>query len=673
MNAEDTAFHLYGLLGYSIYCERLVMARRKRQKGSGTKLMEKEIIQLNEWLFAPGNDAGCLAEGKMVTLPHTWNIEAETEELRGSGWYEYRFPAKPEWRHGRVRVRFHAVYRDAVIYINGTEIGEHRNSGYTSFMVELTNFLKYDTENTLTVHVRNDCSETALPYKRSFDWADDGGLIRGVRMIVTGKNYIQACSVCAKPVILETGKRMESGNAIFGADITIDCTDTSGQADTRPLSLQWVLYRGCDSVVKRVAEGRVIGCRTPLRIPHQYLSAIDYWHFDCPRLYTLKLILTAGDETEDVFEQVFGFRDFRIQGSRFLLNGEYVRLCGTEWMPGSNPEYGMAEPAEYLEKMLLCLKESNCVFTRFHWQQDDAVYDWCDRHGMLVQEEVPFWGPDPEIPGEDQWNAFQMQIAETVEAHRNHPSIIAWGVGNELKAQSPATIQYIKDAVALSHSLDPDRPASYVSNTFHIDGRQDGTIFGDMMMINDYIGTWTGPLDQHDELKKMIRCNPGKPLIPSEFGLCEPFWKGGDARRTQIFLEKMNAYREYPEIAGTINFCLNDYRTQMGEDGEGKLKKRIHGSTDLYGVPKASYYTVQKECAPYRASRDCEGITITCRSTLPAYTMIGYCGEIKNSGGQVTNRVYLPDLAPQDAWRVSLSPGETLSLFRPTGDWTGTF
>lgn len=42
--------------------------------------------------------------------------------------------------------------------------------------------------------------------------------------------------------------------------------------------------------------------------------------------------------------------------------------------------------------MLLCLKESNSILTRFHWQQDDWVYDWCDRHGMLVQEEVPFWG-----------------------------------------------------------------------------------------------------------------------------------------------------------------------------------------------------------------------------------------------------------------------------------------
>lgn len=633
--------------------------------------MEKEVILLNQWLFAAGDNADCLKEGRAVTLPHTWNIEDDTENLRGNGWYEYRFTPKPEWKHGRVRVRFNAAYHDAAVYLNGTEIGVHQNSGYTPFTVELTDFLNYNAENTLTVRVNNEFCETALPYKRSFDWADDGGLIRGVRMIVTGKHYIRSCSVCAKPVILKNGQRQESGNAVFGADIMIE--NNASQAESAALSLEWRLFRGCDSALEALTGGSfALPAGKQAVLQHRLLSDIYYWHFDRPELYTLKLELVNGGEQEDHMDIVFGFRDFHIQGSRFLLNGEYVRLCGTEWMPGSDPGYGMAEPAAQLEKMLVCLKESNCIFTRFHWQQDDIVYDWCDRHGMLVQEEIPFWGPDPEVPGDAQWNAFQAQISETVEAHRNHPSIIAWGVGNELKAQSPVTIQYIKDAVSLTHAIDPDRPANYVSNTFHIDGRQDGTIFGDMMMINDYIGTWTGPLDQHGELKKMLRANPGKPLIPSEFGLCEPFWTGGDERRTQIFLEKMTAYRQYPEIAGTINFCLNDYRTQMGEDGEGKLKKRIHGSTDLYGAPKPSYYTVQQECAPYQTLRDDHSVTLTCRATLPCYTMAGYYAEIKSKDGRIKTNIAIPTLSPGGTHQIPLSSDETLSIYRPTGDLSGT-
>ncbi len=67
---------------------------------------------------------------------------------------------------------------------------------------------------------------------------------------------------------------------------------------------------------------------------------------------------------------------------------------------GSDPQYGMAEPTEQLHKMLGILKRTNCVYTRFHWQQSEEVYEWCDENGMLVQEEIPFWGPDPEAAGE---------------------------------------------------------------------------------------------------------------------------------------------------------------------------------------------------------------------------------------------------------------------------------
>ena len=123
------------------------------------------------------------------------------------------------------------------------------------------------------------------------------------------------------------------------------------------------------------------------------LDDIEYWHFDAPTLYTVKVSLKKDGELLDQKEKVVGFRDFHIQGRRFFLNGEPVRVCGTEWMPGSDPMYGMAETKEQLEKMLRCLKGTNCVFTRSHWQQDDWVFDWCGSDmEWMIQEEVPFWG-----------------------------------------------------------------------------------------------------------------------------------------------------------------------------------------------------------------------------------------------------------------------------------------
>ena len=112
------------------------------------------------------------------------------------------------------------------------------------------------------------------------------------------------------------------------------------------------------------------------------------WHFDHPNLYRLTAELAGGHS----LDTTFGIRKIEIRDGAFYLNGERVRLMGVERMAGSNPEYGMAEPAEWIDHDHADMKELNCVYTRVHWPQDRAVLDWCDRHGMLIQTEVPTWG-----------------------------------------------------------------------------------------------------------------------------------------------------------------------------------------------------------------------------------------------------------------------------------------
>lgn len=627
----------------------------------------RKTVLLKKWKFSLGDHEECLKNGYEVTIPHTWNIEDNTEELWGNGWYEHTMQIPESWKDKRVRVLFKSVYHTAYVYLNGKEIGRHENSGYTPFTVELTDGLNYGEENRLTVRVNNEFTDTMLPYKRSFDWANDGGIIRDVELLITGKHLFESHRVTSNPIIITKDGRQDMGNAVFGVEAKLHGAVSNG------LVLDWELYQGCDKETQFLCKGSEKCENGYGRIPSRILENISYWHFDRPHLYTVKLILREGEVTEDTAQTIFGFRDFHVHGNSFYLNGEKVKICGTEWMPGSDPTYGMAEPKQQLEKMLVRLKESNCIFTRFHWQQDDTVYDWCDRHGMLVQEEIPFWGKDPETAGEQQWKIFKDQMTEMIKAHFNHPSIIAWGVGNELDAQSKETIQYIKKAVSYTHTLDSTRTANYVSNTFFEDGGLDGTTDGDMIMINDYIGTWLGDLNQYKELEKVIDANPDKPVVPSEFGLCEPAFAGGDERRMKVFLEKMDAYRHFPGIAGTINFCLNDYRTQMGEDGEGKLKKRIHGSTDLQGEPKGSYWVVQRESAPFTVKREGNQLMITCRNDLPCYEMKGYYGEILDTAGEVREIVKISDLKPGEAFQVIAESGNRMAIYRANGDRTGVY
>ena len=159
--------------------------------------MKEKKINLRKWKFALGEDETCLKSGREVAVPHTWNIEEGSEETWGTGWYEHSFQAPAEWTGKRVRVKFHAAYHNAVVYLNGTEVGKHENSGYTPFTVELTEAIRYGAANRLVVRVNNEFSDQMLPYGRCFDWANDGGLIRDVELLVTGKSFIRSVAVTA--------------------------------------------------------------------------------------------------------------------------------------------------------------------------------------------------------------------------------------------------------------------------------------------------------------------------------------------------------------------------------------------------------------------------------------------------------------------------------------------
>ena len=408
------------------------------------------------------------------------------------------------------------------------------------------------------------------------------------------------------------------------------------------------------------------------------------WHFDHPHLYTLCIhqIRVADGQEMDCVESIVGFRSLIAHDGQFVLNGENVQLVGTEWMPGSDPRIGNAETKEDIARWLTILKGCNCIFTRVHWQQDDAFFDWCDRNGMLVQEEVPLWG-QPKEPVTHEEVFAKVQIDEMLEAHFNHPSIIAWGVGNELDGQSAITAQYVKNMKSYILKQDHNRLMSYVSNTIW-DTPQDATALGDIIMANDYIGTWHGNKDTRAEIKRFWDAHREMPMVISEFGLCEPAFAGGDPRREQIFMEKMKIYREFG-ISGIIWFCLNDYRTQMGEEGEGRLRRRVHGSADLYGNPKPSYETVKRECAPLYISsinavktddnsdERTSGVEIVIanKNALPCYEAKGYHLAGFDGAGCLISYTTLKPLKPGETQKIFLADAQSqlarIAIQRPNG------
>jgi beta-glucuronidase len=277
-----------------------------------------------------------------------------------------------------MQFEFDAVYRDTKIWMDGELVKEHTGSGWTAF-----SFQPYPEPDDympafwIVVSVDNRFSEKALPYSNSFDWAADGGIIRSVRVRVMPKSHITGLSVAADP------------------DLSTRLAPVSVRAD---VSLAGFSDRMKIDLSISDPSGSVI-LRKQIQAPHDRKTAsIDWkdvlaeprlWHFDRPLLYRVTARLSEGEVILHERQAYFGIRKVEVDRGRFILNGEPMRLMGVEWMPGSDPRYGMAESPGFMRTILSDMKNLNCILSRFHWQQDETVFDFCDTEGMLVQEEIP--------------------------------------------------------------------------------------------------------------------------------------------------------------------------------------------------------------------------------------------------------------------------------------------
>ena len=534
-----------------------------------------------------------------VEVPHTWQVDPAYAEYRGVAWYRREFDSLPAWRDGAVRIEFEAVFHTATIWVNGQLAGEHARRGYTAFAFDITRLLHWGRPNTLTVRVDNAFRDHMLPRGRSSDWAHDGGIYRPVQLLVTPKTFVESVDVDAVP-------DLRGGST----ELTISsrCRNTSerawaGSASFRIIDEETGLAVLTDSEPARLAVQS--GGSRSLNLTAS-LNKAKLWHFDSPSLYRLEFSITNGREVHQ-FDTTFGIRKFEIKDGAFHLNGERVRLMGVERMAGSNPGFGMAEPAEWIEHDQRDLKHLNCVLSRVHWPQDKRVLDYCDRHGILMQTEVPAWGPDTfqgmgAEPDADIMENGLEQLREMIGRDRNHPSVVVWGLCNEIGGQDPPAYQFAKRMLEEAKRLDPGRLCSYASNSLGETPERDVAGLMDFIETNEYFGTWQAGSaeDVAKHLEELHAAFPGKPIVISEYGYCActPDRPEGDEHRVNILRTHDAVIRSKDFVGGAIFFCYNDYRTHVGDRGAGVLRQRVHGVVDVYGAQKPSYPLLREESSP---------------------------------------------------------------------------
>src|ERR1017187_2940644 len=600
---------------------------------------------------------------KTVTVPHTWQTAAESAGFYGVGWYERVFDVPKEWSASVVRMEFEAVFHSATVWVNGRPAGEHLRKGYTAFTLDITPHLKWGAPNTMRLRADNSFDEHMLPRGHSSDWAHDGGIYRPVSLLATPADYIERVHVDATPDLKANTAALRITPFVHG----------QGQVHV--------------TVIEEDSGRIVLEKEAPVTVT---LANPRLWHFDHPHLYRLIARLSSGH----IFETTFGIRLIEARGGAFYLNGEPVRLTGVERMAGSNPEYGMAEPAHWIAHDHADMKELNCIYTRVHWQQDRRVLDYCDRHGIPIQTEVPPWDGDTfrgmgAEPDADIMQNGLEQLRETIARDRNHPYIFSWGICNEINGQNPFAAAFARRMYAEAKALDPTRLATYASNSLQQTPAKDVAGLMDYIMWNEYYESWYGgtPADMARNLDDIHRAFPEKPIVISEYGYCActADRPEGDGRRIEVLRAHNAVFRKTDYVAGLIFFCYNDYRTHMGDKGTGVMKQRVHGVVDVYGARKPSWQALRAEASPVESmavtgepgQQGDLRVKVRTWASVPCYTLRGYTVRtvVYGDGAIPVERVEaaLPVLEPGQEATVRIQFQEKtparvqVDLMRPTG------
>jgi beta-glucuronidase len=619
-----------------------------------------------------------------VNIPHTWQVDAAFTDYRGVAWYLRTFDVPSECQDSAVRVEFEAVFHTAKIWVNGQLAGEHTRKGYTAFVLDVTHLLRLGSSNTIAVRVDNAFDEHMVPRGRSSDWAHDGGIYRPVQLLITPKTFVERVDIEADP-------DLANGDAKIA--ITACIRNTSSREWTGKGFFQIIDDETGSTVMTSSDTPRLTikGGTTETTKITTTLPKAKLWHFDHPNLYQLVFSIGSGPETHQ-FPVTFGVRKFEAKGTALYLNGERVGLMGVERMAGSNPEFGMAEPSQWITHDHDDLKHLNCVFTRVHWPQDKRVLDYCDRNGILMQSEIPAWGYDTfagmgaEPDADILQNALE-QLREMIARDRNHPSIVSWGLCNEIGGQNPPAYQFAKHMLQEAKRLDPNRLSSYASNSLDQSPERDVAGLMDFIEVNEYFGTWAPgtPLEVGKHLDKIHAAFPGKPVVISEYGYCActADRPEGDAQRIDILQSHDAVFRSKDFVAGTIFFCYNDYRTHVGYSGVGALKQNVHGVVNLFGEQKASYDVLRRESSPVESLTvenhlNAFQLRLKTRHDIPAYRLRGYklTGTFYGAGEIPIERreVELPELAAGAEFTAALTFSQAVvplfvkfEVLRPTG------
>ncbi|MGF6928711.1 beta-glucuronidase [Chitinophaga sp. W2I13] len=586
-----------------------------------------------------------------VQVPHSFSVDRRYFFYTGTAWYFKKFNAPVVQKNERTFLQFDAVFYKAKIWLNGQVAGEHEG-GYTPFEIEVTGLLK--DKNTLAVSVNNAWDTTTIPGAKASDakeapnatqlyaWMNYGGITRPVHLITRPAAFIRNIKVVAEPDLKKGNARIQviaSLKDYLSPDVKVNIYQSGNKNNIR--------FKQISANASQVTlEGILLSAKL--------------WNQDTPHLYEAEVIAGA-----DTMRKTFGIRRLEIKGTQLLLNGEPVRMGGCN-RPLDYPGYGSLDPDTVLEKDLQLIKSGSMELSRIsHYPVSESMLDWADKHGLLIISEAGNWQMTPRQMADPLMRAkYQSQLKEMVERDWNHPSVIAYSLGNEFQSQTPEGISWVKDMGVFVKSLDASRLVTFASfnvwREFVKRPEDEASLYVDFISTNIYGN------DQLPHLQHIHEIYPNKPVYISEFGMRLP-QSGKEEDRIAYFRRAMQIFRQCDYLIGASVWTFNDYLSRYpGTDANGY---RAWGLVAPDRTLRAVYPVWQEEFSPavielVKLNEDKAIVKITARVDFPSYVLRNYQLRYGN------NSLELRTLKPGESQEVTIpvtGKALTVALVKPGG------
>ena len=487
----------------------------------------RNIINLNrKWAFSKLAEAVPAAidpKWDFVNLPHSWNAidgqDGDNDYFRGTAYYAKVLNKSQYPQADRYYLELKGANSSADVYMDGKKLAHH-DGGYSTWRVDITESL--GNNSLLVIAVDNSPNEIVYPQMADFTFY--GGLYRDVNLICVANSHFDL-DYYGGPGIAVTPE-------ITGADaqVKVDVYVTNGKLG------QSVRYTVYDAEEKEIAQVETADTHAELTI-----SNVHLWHGrKDPYLYCCEAELLENGEVIDSVCTRFGCRTFQIHPDNgFILNGEEYPLRGVS---RHQDRWGIGNallPEHHEEDMELICEMGATTIRLAHYQHDQYFYDLCDEKGLVIWAEIPYISKHMPTGRENTIS----QMKELVVQNYNHPSIVVWGLSNEISigGSDDDLLENHRILNDLCHEMDKTRLNTIEAVSMC---KMDDPYLQipDVVSYNHYFGWYGGETSMNGPwFDKFHETHPNIPIGCSEYG-CEALnWHTSDPRQGD-YTEEYQAY-----------------------------------------------------------------------------------------------------------------------------------